>query len=115
MSVIDDIEAINEKLSDWIVNTTPDPSDAASVQDMKQVIDLHNQLDQLLTKLRLADLQSQNNALAAVIAKQGPQLSSLSTRIAAVANNIKTVESVISYAAQAIAAVTQIVSFAAAA
>lgn len=110
MSAIDDFETINDKLSDWIIGTTANPDDAAGVQAMKQAINLHNQLDQLLTKLRLADIQAQNNALAAVVAKQGPLLKSLSAKMSAMAHDIKTVESVISYAAQAVAAAAQIAS-----
>jgi dsDNA-binding SOS-regulon protein len=110
MSATDDIQTINDKLSDWIINTTPSSGNLADAQAMKQVVDLHNQLDQLLTKLQLADLQTQSNALAAVIAKQGAQLSSLSAKISATAHGIQTVQTVISYAAQAVAAAAQILS-----
>jgi dsDNA-binding SOS-regulon protein len=110
MTAIDDVETINDKLRDWIINTTPSSGSVAEVDAMKQAVDLHNQLDQLLTRLQLADLQSQSNALAAVMAKQGALLSSLSKKISATANGIQTAEKVISYAAQTVAAAAQIVA-----
>jgi hypothetical protein len=111
MSIIDDIGAINDKLADWIIHVTP--GDSGQADTMKQVIDLHNQLDQLLTKLQLADLQQQSVALAAVLAKQGPRLRALKEQITGTANDIKLVQSVLSFAAQAVAATAQVVSVAA--
>jgi hypothetical protein len=75
---------------------------------MKQVVGLHIQLDQLVTKLQLADLQQQNAALAAVLAKQGPIISGINKQIATVTNDVKFVQSIISFAAQAVAAAAQI-------
>ena len=109
MSVIDSIDAINDKLTEWIVHTSPDPGDPAGVAQMKQVIDLHNQLDQLLMSLRLADLDSANAALGKVIAEQGARLQELSGKVTSTANTIKTAETVISYAAQAVAAAAKLV------
>jgi hypothetical protein len=110
MSVLDDIGAINDKLADWIINTTPGPGNAAAAQEMKQVVSLHIQLDQLLTQLQLADLQQQNAALVAVLAKQGAQLSSIRAQIAGTTNDIKVAQGVLSLAAQAVAAASQIVT-----
>lgn len=110
MSVTDDITAINDKLSDWIISTSPDPGDNQGAQAMKQVVGLHNQLDQQLTQLQLADLQQQNAALAAVLAKQGALLASIRGQIAGVTNDIKLVQQILSFAAQAVAAAAAIMS-----
>jgi hypothetical protein len=109
MALIDDLGAINDKLADWIINTSPG-NDATAIQSMKQIVGLHNQLDQQLTQLQLADLQKQNAALAAVLAKQGPIITSVKKGLTDVTNDVKFVQSVISFAAQAVAAAAQIVS-----
>jgi hypothetical protein len=108
MAALDDLVSINGKLADWIINTSPPANDAAAAQAMKQVVGLHIQLDQLVTKLQLADLQQQNAALAAVLAKQGPIISGIGKQIATVTNDVKLVQSIISFAAQAVAAAAQI-------
>ena len=110
MTVIDSIDSINDKLSDWIVHTSPDPNNPASVEQMKQVVDLHSQLDQLLTRLTLADLQNAGAALTKILADQGGRLAALSAKMASTANDIKTAETVISYAAQAVAAAAKLAS-----
>jgi hypothetical protein len=113
MAFIDDLGAINDKLSDWIINTSPG-TDPAAAQAMKQIVGLHNQLDQLLTKLQLADLQQQNTALAAVVVKQGPIITSVKNQITTVTNDVKLVQSVVSFAAQAVAAAAQVATVVAA-
>ena len=111
MAAIDDLENINERLADWIINTTPGPGNAQEAQEMQQAMNLHNQLDQLLAKLRLADLQDQGARLGAILGKQGAQLTSLSASITKTTNTIQAAASVISYAAQAVAAAAQVASF----
>jgi hypothetical protein len=111
MSTIDDLESINERLGDWIINTVPGPGNAQGMQDMQQAMSLHNQLDQLLARLQLADLQAQAAKLGAILNRQGTQLTSISAKINGTANTIQDAESVISYAAQAVAAAASIASF----
>src|SRR6478609_2215368 len=103
MSVIDDIDAINDRLKDWIINTTPAPDDVQGKEQMRRAVALHNQLDQLLTRAQLLDLQQQGKALAQLLAKQGAQVTALKNEIEAVADGIKTAQTVVSVAAQAIA------------
>jgi hypothetical protein len=114
MSAIDDIQAIDDKLSDWIIHTSPSAGDATGLASMRQAISLHTQLDQQLTALQLGDLQAESAALAAVLASQGPVLTGLRTRITAVQSGITAAESVISFAAQAIAAAVKIMGVVAA-
>jgi hypothetical protein len=107
-TVIDSLDAINDKLGDWIVHTSPDPGDAAAVEQMRLIVDLHNQLDQILMKLRLADLQATNDSLAKIFAEQGARLGILSGKVAKTEKHIKMAENVISYAAQAVAAAAKL-------
>jgi hypothetical protein len=109
-TVIDSLDAINDQLSDWIVHTSPDPNEPDSVEQMRLVIDLHNQLDQMLMSLRLADLQEANAALGKIIEVQGVRLKDLNGKMVKTSKNIKTAENVISYAAQAVAAAAKLTS-----
>jgi len=108
MSAIDDVEAINDKLSEWIITTSPPAGDTAAIAKMKQVVTLHNQLDQQLAKAQLIDLRRTNAALAAILNKQGAQVAALKTQIGKVIDGIQSVETVISVAAQAVAFLVQV-------
>lgn len=113
MSAINDVEAINDKLREWIITTSPPAGDSAAMAKMNQVVTLHNQLDQQLARAQLIDLQQANAALVALLNKQGAQVSALSTQIAKVADGIQSAETVISVAAQAVAFLVQVVAVAA--
>lgn len=113
MSAIDDVEAINDKLREWIITTSPAAGDITAMAKMNKVVTLHNQLDQQLAKAQLIGLEQANGALAALLNKQGAQISALNTQIAKVTDGIQSAETVISVAAQAVAFLVQVVAVAA--
>jgi hypothetical protein len=110
VSAIDDIDTINDHLADWIIHTVPAPGNVIQAQAMAQALSLHNQLDQRLTQIQLNGLKETNDALAAVLKKQGPVLQQLTAKAESTAKNISTVQDVIAYAAQAVAIAAQIVA-----
>ncbi|MEI9936863.1 MAG: hypothetical protein WDO69_06545 [Pseudomonadota bacterium] len=110
MSAIDDVDAINDKLREWIITTSPPAGDSMAMAKMKQVVTLHNQLDQQLAKAQLIDLQQANTALLSILKKQGAQVAELKTQIEKVTDGIESAETVISVAAQAVAFLVQVIA-----
>lgn len=113
MPIVDDTITINDRLSDWIINTSPPAGDAAAKAQMQQAVALHRQLDQLITRAQLIDLQAQGKALELIEAKQGTILAALKNRIIQTNNGIAQAEAIISVAAQAVAIIVQVVALAA--
>jgi|SRR5882724_4378360 len=113
MSIVDDTATINDKLSDWIINTSPPAGDAAAQAQMQQAVALHRQLDQLITRAQLIDLQEQGKALELLEAKQGALVATLKDRINRTTDGIAQAEAIISIAAQAVAIIVQVAALAA--
>lgn len=113
MSIVDDTVTINDKLSDWIINTSPPAGDAGALAQMQQAVALHRQLDQLITRAQLIDLQDQGKALELLEAKQGSLVATLKDRIIQTTNGIAQAEAIISVAAQAVASIVQVAALAA--
>ena len=110
MPIVDDTVTINDKLSDWIINTSPPPGDAAAKAQMQQAVALHRQLDQLITRAQLLDLQAQGKARELLEARQGALLATLKDRITHTTNGIAQAEAIISIAAQAVAIIVPFLS-----
>jgi hypothetical protein len=109
MDILDALRQIDQKLFDWILDTTPTNDDERA--QMKQVVHLRSQISDQIDMLTLQQVKLSMPALQG----QMNQLADITSSILGTAHQIDTVKQVIGYASSAVGIAAQVAGIVAAA